>query len=172
MKSRLVFGTIVFVSAASGCITITDPSHTHPGCTAAYNSEWQTYIRFEINHTDPRTCPVGLQYGQQGTSGGIVYDLTAPPYPTAPNSQWLDLGVYDYSFGVGQCSNAYVFATEFFSWGQPRPGSTALYEWRAQRYVSFTRLESPDYTCFEVRLNSPFIHPKSVITINYYGDQA
>ncbi len=173
MRSRLVLIAFALLSAAAACGTLTDPDHNHPGCTETHNSDWTTYIQFGIVHTDPRTCPIALEFGQQGSSGGIVYDLTAPPYGQGlGNAQWLDLGVYDYPSSNYQCSLALASATEFFSWGQPRPGSSALYEWRAERYLSFYRQESPDFTCFEVRLQqSVFLKPRAVITINYYGQQ-
>lgn len=164
---------IAMVVGFIGCAEyVTDPGHTHVGCTAWYNSAWSNHVRSYLAHSDMRSCPLGSQPGEMVTSGGTVYDDVA--LPNQAGDPWvLDVQPFEnfvgsnrdcvFQLGYPQSANFYL--------GQNRSGS-GPYQWQAAAWVSWTVQSSPEYVCFDVRLSStPFVRPHALITIAYNGSQ-
>jgi hypothetical protein len=179
MYSRRYFGAGVAVLAAAlvGCLSVTDV-HTHQGCTAWYDTAWNSYVRFSLNHSDSRTCPLGIQYGAPASSGGVVYDRTAVyGSGTFPNTWFLETRAFDLNVGTAHDCTFPLgnLAYQSFAWGQPEPGTNQSYGWRAEGWVSYNAGDSPDFTCFRVAFSTnpaPFVFDAhAVVTINYWGDQ-
>jgi hypothetical protein len=169
-RSSIFFALVV---TGMGCAEyVTDPGHTHAGCNAWYDNAWTTYVRSYLAHSDYRSCPLGLQPGQQATSGATVYDDTAPP--NEPGDPWLlDVQLFVYIIGSDrECVTplGYTQSSTFYL-GQNRSGS-GPYQWQASAWVTWTVQSSPEYVCFDVHLSStPFEKPHAVITIAYNGTQ-
>lgn len=136
---------------------------------------WIDSIRYQIAHSDPRTCPVNLSPGQPASSGALVYDLRGD-WPTAPRSWLLEVGVYDDEINFDHsCQFALGGpSTELFSWGPAYPGSSDPYSWQASQWVNFNASYNPDYLCVKVDLSGvvSFDEPRANITMNYFGTQA
>ncbi len=189
MRKHLRTAVTVAVALASfGCSGIIDGPHgSHPpGCTYSHNTLWQQNINFTINHSDPRTCPAALpgggvpQYGAALSSSAVIFDNTVT-YPNDANTSSLAIGAYDGASAFPQQCIGLLGdppgggitnpITAYFYWGQPPQGQNG-YSWRAEGTITFTRLETPDYLCFTVELDSSPIDPaRARIMVNYYGEQ-
>lgn len=177
---RCVLGAVL-IAGTAGCDYVLDPPHSHAGCTAWYDTQWAQSIRFVLSHTDNSICPLGSQYGDSRMSGAVVYDnnsLYSVLQGSAGNATFLTVRVTDYGFepptqGNGDnCSppNRGTPVTDFYSWGQARPGGGQQYDWQAEGFVNYVVGDNPDYTCFQVSLKSPLTSAYARVKI-LYGTQ-
>jgi hypothetical protein len=171
-KMALRAATGVTLMPLASCITVTDPNHgSHTGCNTWYNSIWQNKANLTLDHSDARSCPVTLQYGQQGSTGGRVIDNNAV-YATTFDTNTLDVEAFDYDIGSGHdCQISLGFAqTASFMWQLVPPNNTT-YQRRAEAFPSYTAGDSPDDACFKIDLWSELNDARAVITIFYNGNQ-
>lgn len=167
-KSKLLVP--LFVLLVSACGLVQDSGHAHTGCSAWHNSDWSAAVLTALEHSDDRSCPLGLQPGQQATSGGKVYDLTVPEY-TIGSANWLTIEPHQSVFGSqNTCSSSLGSAqTAGFYLGQSQPPQGL--RWQAETYVSWQVQNSPEYACFWITVSNPNLSPRAVITIPYNGSQ-
>ena len=175
MQSKLPFcaPTTAVLLATTGCISITDPNHAggHTGCTTWYNSIWQNKVNLTLDHSDSRSCPVTLQSGQYGSTGGLVYDNNAVYGQGLPNTNYLTVQAFDYTVGSNHDCQFPLGSpnTQYFTWVLIPPQNTQ-YRWQAQSYPSFYAGDNPDSACFNVDLWDNYDDARAVVTI-YYGTQ-
>lgn len=63
---------VLVIAVGVSCDYVLDPPHSHSGCTAWYDTQWQQSIRYVLSHTDNSVCPLGSQYGDNRSSGAAV----------------------------------------------------------------------------------------------------
>lgn len=170
MNRRFVAPLIAAVLVTLSCTEVADPGHTHGGCTAAYNTAWQTWVQGEISHSDLRSCPIGLNPGQLAISTAKAWDLTAT-YPVLQASS-LKSNAYTQKYSDLVCAGQLgTDDIEFFYFGQPRPGSSASMESQADPALAWLVQTTPEYVCHKVNHFYTLDDIRAVITINYWGTQ-
>lgn len=168
-----------FTVFTASCSTLTDVFHVHQGCTANSGSVWNSKVRFDIDHNDARSCPVGAEYGSTASTGSIVKDLTAQWPDDYGEATYLALRVSDdATYFAGEVFSSCVGTTlgndvqENFSWTPAPPAPNQNNRYRvAQTFASYTVSYNPDYACFEVGLSGTIDKARARINIAYYGEQ-
>lgn len=161
----------LIVPLALSCGPVQDYSHVHTGCTGWLSEDWYAAMLTQVEHSDARSCPLGIQPGGQASSGGKVLDLTVPEW-TIGAAQWLQVEPHSLITATSshQCIQPIGFAQQaafFLGQSQPPQGN----RWQAEAWVSWPVQTSPEYVCFSVALANPFILPRAVITIPYNGSE-
>lgn len=125
-----------------------------------------------LDHSDSRACPVTLAEGQQGTTGGLVWDNNAVyGQPSTANTNSLIVQAFDYNVGSNHDCQFALGSSSYtqFTW-QLLPPQNTQYRWQAQSYPSFYAGANPDSACFNVDLWDTLGDARAVVTI-YYGTQ-
>lgn len=166
IRTRVMVSALAVIAlAACACSIIIDSPHTHTGCEVWYDGNWPGLVGGELNHSDARSCPVGVAVGEETSSSADVWDTRAS-YPD--RDAWIVyMEVGDDITPSHYCSGILDSDTEFFAWIYNSQESR--YESHSELSVTFTRGVAPDYVCFRVGLlnDYPVLDTRAAITMYY-----
>lgn len=152
----------------SGCDIIEIDGVGGHDCNYYWDNNWSS-SQLKLDHTDPRSCPEGVQFDERVTSGGRIIDQSADyPFERGDAERgYVDMfDDYDLSRWQGWM---WIWGTnEMFQWGGSN-GDT----WQTELWVEYRASYNPDYGEFKVDLSSKseMFDAYAVAELSYYGEE-
>lgn len=141
--------TAGLVLVGGGCIDYGDGNHSAAHkCANDYNAAWSSAPGLDLEHWEPRNCPVDIETNDQLTVGGTIIERGVTwPYDGSASSVTLDAwDYYNPSSFVGWDLLATDF--EWFDFETPFGG-----EWVSQISLTYNFGANPNWLEFRVSGN-------------------